>query len=119
MLRKGNGRSGMAVTPAAAAFARSVKLPGFIEKNRVIWRNGGPRERFFHALGLFTVVFLLSATGMIAWLVRNGLLPYETFFSFALAATTYGAFHNAVSTAVINAKVWKHYADEGRFRPHH
>ena len=108
----------MGAAPAAAAFAESVKLPGFIEKNRVIWKNGGPRERFFHALGWFTVTFLLSAATLLAWLVWNRLLPYEAFFSFALAATTYGAFHNAVSMAVINTKVWKHYADEGRFRPH-
>jgi hypothetical protein len=107
----------MGAAPAAAAFARSVKLPGFIEKNRVIWKNGGPRERFFHALGWFTVIFLLSAATLLAWLVWNRLLPYEAFFSFALAATTYGAFHNAVSMAVINSKVWKHYTDEGRFRP--
>jgi hypothetical protein len=108
----------MGATPAAVAFARSVKLPGFIEKNRVIWKYGGSRERFFHVLGWFTVVFLLSAAGLMFWLVWNRLLPYEAFFSFTLAATTYGAFHNAVSMAVVNAKVWKHYTDEGRFRPH-
>src|SRR3989442_3067202 len=118
MLWRGNGCSEMGAAPAAAAFARSVKLPGFMEKNRVIWKNGGPRERFFHALGWFTVIFLLSAATLLAWLVWNRLLPYEAFFSFALAATTYGAFHNAVSMAVINTKVWKHYTDEGRFRPH-
>ena len=108
----------MGATPAALAFARSVKLPGFVEKNRVIWKNGGSRERFFHVLGWFTVVFLLSATGIVSWLVWNRVLPYEAFFSFTLAATTYGAFHNAVSMAVINAKVWKHYTDEGRFQPY-
>ena len=105
-------------TPAAVAFAKSIKLPGFLEKNRVIWKYGGSRERFFHVLGWFTLVLLLSATGLMFWFVWNRLLPYEAFFSFTLAATTYGAFHNAVSMAVINAKVWKHYTDEGRFQPY-
>jgi hypothetical protein len=118
MQRQWNAGSAMGASPASTAFARSVKLPGFIGKNRVIWENGGPRERFFHALGWFTVVFLLSAAGLMFWLFWNGLLPYEAFFSFTLAATTYGAFHNAVSMAVMNAKAWKHYTDEGRFQPH-
>lgn len=107
----------MSATPAAV-FVKSVKLPGFIEKNRIIWKNGGPRERFFHALGWFTVVFVLSVTGLVFWLVWNRSLPYEAFFSFALAATTYGAFHNAFSMAVITAKVWKHYTDKGYFSPY-
>jgi hypothetical protein len=108
----------MGPTPAAVEFSRTVKFPGFIEKNRVIWKYGGLRERFFHILGWFTVFFLLSAAGLLFWLVWNRLLPYEAFFSFTLAATTYGAFHDAVSMAVINTKAWKHYTDEGRFRPH-
>jgi hypothetical protein len=108
----------MGIPRASTAFARSVKLPGFIEKNRIIWKYGGRWERFFHGLGWFTVVFLLSYSGVLFWLFWNGLLPYEAFFSFALAATTYGAFHNAVSMAVVNAKVWRHYADEGRFQPY-
>src|SRR5437867_11123307 len=99
----------MGAAPAAAAFARSVKLPDFIEKNRVIWKNGGPRARVFHALGWFTVFFLLSAATLLAWLVWNRLPPYEPSFSFALAATTYGAFHTAVSIAAITAAVSKHH----------
>src|SRR2546422_5559526 len=99
----------MGATPAAAAFARGVKLPSFIEKNLVIWKSGGPRERFFHVLGLFTVVFLLSAAGLTVWLVWDGLLPYQAFFSFLLAATTFRAFPKALSLAVINNKGWENY----------
>jgi len=38
--------------------------------------------------------------------------------SLALAVLTYGAFHNALSTGIINSKVWRHYLNEGRLRPH-
>ncbi len=95
-----------------------IKWPRFIEANVVIWRHGGPRARFFHLLGIFTLIFLLSASALMFWGVWNRRFPYEVLFSFVLAATTYGAFHDALSTAVISANVWRRYLDEGRFQPH-
>src|SRR5206468_11456171 len=115
MLRRGNALCAMGATPAALAFARSVKLPGFVEKNRVIWKNGGSRERFFHVLGWFTVVFLLSATGIVSWLVWNRVLPYGAFFSFTLVASTYGAVQNVVCMVVLISRGCKYCRYEGSF----
>jgi hypothetical protein len=86
----------------------------------VIWRCGGRWERFFLVLGVFTYAFFLPGVSLAIiwalWDFRSQL--YGTFLSFGLAATTYGAFHETFSNAMINTKVWRRYLDEGRFRPH-
>src|SRR2546425_667558 len=105
-----------ATTPWGGSFFRR---PGFIRMHLVIWRNGGPHERFFLALGVFTYLFLPVASLAIVWALWNSrAFLYETFLSFGLAATTYGAFHGAFSVAMINARIWRLYVGEGRLQPH-
>jgi len=99
-------------------WASFFKKPGFLYAHVVIWRKGRRWERLFLALGVFTYLFLPVASLAMFWAFWNSALPYEALFSFALAATTYGAFHNALSTSVIGANVVRQYLEEGRFRPY-
>ncbi len=101
-----------------AAQINYFKKPGFVEAHFIIWRNGGPWERFFLIAGVFTYIFLPTAAAFIAWLVLDGAVPYAVLFSYVLAATTYGAFHETFSSALFNAKSYRQFIDEGRVHPH-
>ncbi len=94
------------------------KKPGWVESHFIIWRNGGRWERFFLLVGVFTYLFLPTATLWMGWQIFGGTFPYEAFFSFALAATTYGAFHETFSMALFNAKSFRQFIEEGRVHPH-
>lgn len=76
---------------------------GFVRFHKMVWRHGGPWERFFLCLFLFLYAFLPAILAWITWGVFTSALPVELMISFVIALVSYGAFNDAFIAGLINS----------------